>query len=93
MDKCRDWERSGWAQKGWGMYQVEKCTPTRWYSLGEHPRVCLLILHFQNKTSVFSRTPSLLKYFHTLLHKLEQEGATLVTAHESSIALEEALEG
>ena len=38
-------------------------------------------------------TPSLLKYFHTLLHKLEQEGATLVTAHESSIALEEALEG
>ena len=38
-------------------------------------------------------TPSLPKYFHTLLHKLEQEDATLVTAHESSIALEEALEG
>ena len=57
MDKCRDWKRSGWAQKRWGMYQVEKCTPTRWHSLGEHPRVCLLMLHFQSKTSVFSRNP------------------------------------
>ena len=42
---------------------------------------------------MFSRNPKSTQILPHSLHKLEQEGATLVTAYESSIALGEALEG
>ena len=77
-----------------GYIKVKKYTPTRWYSLGEHlesllANACIFEIRYQ---SVLKEFQGLLKYFYTLLHKLEKEGATLVTAYESFIAFEEALE-